>query len=150
MFILHASPQEKTKKSSRKGGSSASSKKKPSQASALSESDMLLEGDAEDALMNMLSTIEDGADVQVSLTPMGQLPVEGSGEHSSSGSSVSADDIESAQLFESGIALPPGASSGIVEHVPNEFEHTIDAFIDGAHIGLLIRSYLMLITILLY
>ena len=123
------------------------SKKNPSQASALSESDMLIEGDPEDALMNMLNTMSEGTDVQVSLTPIGQLPVEGSGEHSSSGSSVSADDIESAQLFEAGIALPPGASSGIVEQVPNEFEHTIDAFIDGAHIGLLIRSSLMIITV---
>ena len=150
---MRASSQEKTKKS-RKGGNngSASSKKKPPQASALVESDMVLEGDAEedaDALMNLLQKVNDGvehADVQLGLAPIGQLPMEG-GEHSSSGSSVSADDIESAQLFEAPVSLPPGVASGIVEHVHNEFEHTIEAFIDGALFGVLVRSSLMIITV---
>ena len=106
-------------------GASATSKKNAShsQASALAESDMRMQGDGdpEDALMNMLNTLSDGADVQVSLTPMGQLPVdvEGSGEHehSSSGSSVLADDMESAPLFEAGVALPlPPGARGLLRH----------------------------------
>lgn len=136
--------QEKTKKS-RKGNASADA---PSNTKAPQVAALTLHEQDADAVdpMDMFDMLN-GDDIPVSLAPLEHLPIDGGGgiEHqsqSSSGSSVSADELEVApsHLFETAVVSLPhdvGFSSGVtvVEHAANEFEHTIDAFIDGAFVA---------------